>query len=86
MNSITIIGVVASILTGISLMPQLIKIIKSKKAEDVSYLMMIILFCGCMLWVVYGFMKDDWIIISSNSFSVVVNAITVFFSIKYKQK
>ncbi|MEO6406019.1 MAG: SemiSWEET transporter, partial [Ferruginibacter sp.] len=75
MNLTQIIGILAGILTAFSLLPQLLKIIKEKKAEDVSAWMLIILMCGLCLWVVYGIMKNDWPIIATNSFSFLLNAV-----------
>ena len=85
MTLITIIGITASIFTGISLIPQLIKVIKEKKAENVSLLMLAILFAGLGLWIYYGLLKDDWIIIVSNAFSFVTNIILACYAIKYKR-
>ena len=85
MNRVTIVGLVASVCTGLSLVPQLIKLIKEKKASDISVYMLIILFVGLGCWVVYGFLKKDWIIIISNSFSFVVNMALTILTIKYKK-
>jgi MtN3 and saliva related transmembrane protein len=84
MNLITINGVLASIFTGISLLPQLLKIIKRKKAGSVSLLMLATLLIGLILWVVYGILKNDYIIIISNGFSLIVNIITSVLTLKYK--
>ena len=86
MDTITLIGIAASIFTAISLMPQLIKVIKEKKAEDVSLGMLAILFAGLGLWATYGFLKKDWIIIVSNCFSFIVNLLLAFYAIKYKKQ
>lgn len=84
MGTETIVGVIASIFTGIALLPQLIKIIKEKKSEGVSFLMLSSMFVGISLWIVYGFMKNDYIIIISNCFSLIVNISIVVLSIKFK--
>ncbi|AXY78816.1 hypothetical protein D3H65_28170 [Paraflavitalea soli] len=81
-----LIGIGASIGTGISLFPQLIKVAREKKAESVSLPMLSVLFAGLVLWVIYGIMKEDWIIIISNAVSMILNACTAVLSIKYKQK
>ncbi len=86
MEFITIVGLIASIFTGVSLLPQLIKIIKEKKAEAISLGMLAVLFIGLCGWVYYGILKEDWIIIISNSFSLLVNLLICIFSIKYKKK
>jgi MtN3 and saliva related transmembrane protein len=81
----TIIGIGASVFTAISLVPQLVKLIKEKKPGGLSPLMLITLFIGVVLWVAYGFLKHDWIIIISNGFSLIVNAVIGILSIKYKR-
>ena len=79
-----IIGIVAGICTGISLLPQLIKIVREKKADDISYLMLFILLTGLGGWVWYGILKEDYPIIITNSFSFLVNVIIIFFTVKYQ--
>ncbi|MES2775486.1 MAG: SemiSWEET transporter [Bacteroidota bacterium] len=83
---VTIIGILASICSAVSTIPQLVKIIKEKKAENISLLMMIVLLAGLSLWICYGIMKKDTIIIASNSFSVVINILLLVFSIYYKNR
>jgi len=86
MNTETIIGVAASTCTAASLIPQLTKVVREKKAENVSLWMLLVLFAGLGLWVYYGILKNDWIIIVSNSFSFIVNLLLAVFTIKYKNK
>jgi MtN3 and saliva related transmembrane protein len=82
----TLIGIAASIFTGFSLVPQLVKLIRSKKANDISYGMMLVLFAGLGLWIAYGVLKNDMIIIISNSFSFFINLLLMYFSIRYKSR
>lgn len=86
MNLTTWIGLGASICTGISLLPQLLKIIKEKKASDISYPMLVILFCGLSLWIWYGVEKNDLIIIISNVASLVINISILFLNLHYPKK
>lgn len=81
-----IIGLVAGICTSCSLIPQVVKTIKEKKAEDVSLGMLLVLFIGVSLWIVYGLKKSDFPIIATNTFSAVVNITMVVLGIKYKKK
>ena len=85
MDYTTIVGLLASIATGTSLLPQLIKIIKEKESESVSLLMLLVLFIGLAGWVYYGILREDWIIIISNSFSLLVNVAIGVLSIRYKE-
>lgn len=81
-----VIGIVAGICTGISLIPQLIKIIKEKRTDDISYFMLFILLAGLAGWVWYGILKGDYPIIITNSFSFLVNIAIIFFTILYRKK
>ena len=79
-------GIGAGICTGISLVPQLYKIIATKKAENISYFMLAILITGLAGWIWYGLRKSDWPIVFTNAFAVLVNLLTIVFSVKYKNK
>ena len=80
------VGIVAGILTGVSLLPQLIKIIKEKKANSISFGMLAVLLAGLCGWIVYGVLKKDYPIIVTNSFSLLTNIIIVVFTAKYKDR
>jgi len=80
-----LIGIIAGICTGISLLPQLIKIIKDKKADDISWVMLIVLLAGLAGWVWYGILKEDYPIIITNSFSFLVNVAIIFFIVRYRK-
>jgi MtN3 and saliva related transmembrane protein len=67
------IGVLASIGTDISLLPQFLKILKEKKCDSVSVVWIVVLLLGLCLWVWYGILKSDLIIVISNAFSAGVN-------------
>jgi MtN3 and saliva related transmembrane protein len=54
------IGIAAGICTAISLLPQLIKIIKEKDAGDISVFMLGILLLGLSGWLYYGILKKDY--------------------------
>lgn len=85
MDTTTIIGIAASVFTGTSLLPQFVKLLKEKKAENISVGMLAVLFAGLALWVWYGALKKDWIIIISNGFSLLINILTLSFTLKYKK-
>ena len=80
-----IIGLAAGICTACSLLPQVVKTWKEKKAEDVSLLMLFVLQAGLILWIVYGIKKDDLPIIVTNCFSLLVNIVMTILRIRYKR-
>ena len=83
MSTIQIIGIVAGVLTSVSMIPQLITMIKKKEAKDVSIVMLLVLMAGLSLWAVYGFMREDAPIIVTNCFSFLVNVVVLTLRIKY---
>lgn len=85
MNWTQIIGLAAGVCTAISLVPQVIKTIKEKQAEDVSLIMLLVLGTGLALWIVYGIKRNDLPIIATNSFSLLVNITMVVLRIRYKK-
>lgn len=85
-NVLFAVGIAAGLLTALSMLPQVFKTIKTKKAEHVSPLMLVILIGGVALWVVYGIIKSDLPIIITNSFSVLVNLCMLFLRWKYGSK
>ena len=85
MNWTQVIGLSAGICTACSLLPQVFKTLKEKKAEDVSLGMLFVLQAGLILWIVYGFRRNDVPIIATNCFSLLVNITMVILGFKYKK-
>ncbi len=81
-----VIGFLAGILTTVAVIPQLIKSFKTKKVMDVSPFMFAILLGGVGLWVVYGFLKNDYPIIITNGISFLLNFSMLFIMIRYRDK
>lgn len=86
MNWTQVIGLAAGVCTATSLIPQVVKTIKEKKAEDVSIVMLLVLATGIVLWIVYGIKKSDLPIIATNAFSLLVNITMTILGIKYKKQ
>jgi MtN3 and saliva related transmembrane protein len=84
-NMTEIVGITAGICTSISLLPQLVKLRKHKKAEDISLFYLSILFVGLSLWVWYGVLREDLPIMVTNGFSLVINGIIIVLGVKYKR-
>jgi MtN3 and saliva related transmembrane protein len=82
--NVEIVGLAAGVCTAVSLLPQLIKLIRNKKADDLSLFYLIILFIGLGLWIWYGALRNDVPIIATNSFSLILNATIIVLGIKYK--
>ncbi|WP_333851895.1 SemiSWEET transporter [Epilithonimonas sp.] len=81
-----LLGLIAGGITSVAMMPQLIKVIKEKNAEDISVAMLLVLITGLSLWVWYGILQDELPIILSNGFSILVNLTLLICCIIFKKK
>ncbi len=82
MNIITILGFTAGICVTIAIVPQIITIWKTKKAQNISLSMFGITSFGILLWIIYGILKEDTPIMITNSISLALNIIMLY-SIKH---
>ena len=84
MDLTEIIGIGSGICTGISMLPQLIKIIREKKAGDISGVMVAVLMLGLAGWIWYGARKNDAPILVTNIFGFLVNVGISIASFRYR--
>lgn len=82
MDYITIIGLSAAAMGGISLFPQVLKVIRTKSTKDISREMFLLLAGSIFLWLIYGLLLKDLPIIIANFFGFVQTLIILFFKIK----
>ena len=82
---IQFIGIGAGVLTAISMLPQIIKTFRERKAEDISVVMILVVMSGIAAWIWYGILRKDAPIIYTNSFSFLLNSILLFLRFKYKK-
>ena len=86
MSFIDILGFCAGICVTISVIPQIWKVWKTKKVKDISLLTFSVLTFGVALWVLYGVLKNDLPIIVTNSISLSLNIVMVYFIIYYEKE
>ena len=67
---IFVIGLFATFFTMWSTVPQIRKSLRTRKTDDVSKWLIISLITGLSLWVLYGVVKGDMIIVGANSIDV----------------
>ncbi|MBD1211475.1 MAG: SemiSWEET transporter [Dolichospermum sp.] len=84
MDFITILGLVAGVLTTIAFLPQMFQIWLTKSAKDVSFVMLIIFMSGLFLWLIYGIIIGALPIIMANGVTLFFNLIILWLKIKYR--
>lgn len=85
MEGIDILGIIAGICTSSAIIPQIVKTLKKKKAQEVSIFMFIVLMTGNGLWVYYEVVKSDIAIISTNIFALSLNIIMIVLKYRYRK-
>jgi len=86
MDYINIIGLAAAAMGGIALLPQVLKVLKTKSTKDISREMIAILAGSIFLWLVYGILMSNLPIIIANFFGLIQAFIILFFKIKNQIK
>ena len=84
MDLITILGLVAGLLTTASLIPQAMKIWKSKSAKDVSLKMFAAFSAGVALWLVYGILQKEIPLIVWNAISLLLAGAILTMKLRYR--
>lgn len=81
-----VIGYTAGILMSITMVPQIVKALKTKSVKDLSIIMIIILITGSFLWAVYGFLIKSMPVILMDIIAVVINSVLLIIKINYRKK
>ena len=87
MNSLDIefFGYFAAILTTAAFLPQLIKTLKTKKAEDVSLVTLIMFISGLVSWIIYGYKISSIPILIANIITLILNLFILISKIYYSR-
>ena len=80
-----VIGTVAGILILSGWVPQIVRGYKTKRLNDVSAYLMILIFAGAALWLVYGISLDDVYIMGVNLSAMVLTMIVLSMKLKYEK-
>jgi MtN3 and saliva related transmembrane protein len=78
----TLIGAAAAFCTTVSYVPQLRKCWSTGETGDLSQNMLLLLATGLGLWLVYGFMKADAVIVIANAVSLALLGGILFLKIR----
>lgn len=82
LNIETVVGFVAAVCTTLSYIPQVKKAWQTGSTGDLSLKMLAILATGIALWVVYGILKADVVIITANTASLLLLASLLVFKLR----
>jgi len=81
-----IFGWLGMLVVSLQFLPQLFKVIKTKKAEDVSLMMILLLCIGAIFWIIHGVIVNDLSVFTTNAFLLMVGSFLLYFKLKYKNE
>ena len=79
----TILGFIAAFCTTACYVPQVKKAWLSGSTGDLSFKMLSLLSAGVALWLIYGILKGDWVIIAANGATLAL--VGVLAILKFKE-
>lgn len=82
-TAVDVLGYCAGFITTLTFLPQVVKTLKEKSAKDVSLTMFIIAAVNQTMWIVYGALKEDWVIILTNAVILILSLTMIVLKLKY---
>jgi MtN3 and saliva related transmembrane protein len=86
LNAVTLVGLAAAALTTAANAPQIWKVWRTREATDISLRMTLMLSAGLALWVVYGLMQGDVVIILANAIATALAVTLTVLKLKFGER
>jgi len=83
MDYVELIGLAAALLTTASFVPQLVRVIRTRSAKDISLAMYLAFIAGIALWLVYGLLISSLPIILANAVTLALACAILGLKIAY---
>ena len=79
-------GIIAGLITASGFIPQIIKGYRTKRLEDLSYLLNALMGSGMLMWLIYGIQINSISIVVANIIGITLNAILICMKYFYHRK
>jgi MtN3 and saliva related transmembrane protein len=86
METWTVLGLLAGMLTTVGFIPQILKGYRTKHMNDVSLTMPVLLSLGMVLWFFYGAVLGDIPIMLWNLIALALNIAVIYLILSYRRK
>lgn len=86
LEPVTWLGLAAGVLTTVSFVPQLLKVWRTRSADDISTGMFVLFCTGLVLWLTYGVLIHDLAIIVANVVTLVLAGAILALKLKYSRE
>lgn len=81
----SIVGIIAGVLCTLSFVPQVVKIYQTRDAGSLSYITFSLFAIGVFLWLTYGIMLKDYVIIIANGITLMLAVVIIIMKIVYEK-
>jgi MtN3 and saliva related transmembrane protein len=81
-----LVGYVAATLTTVSFLPQLIRVVKTRSARDISLGMFLIFSVGTLLWMLYGIFSHSAPVWIANAVTLILSASILTLKLIYDER
>lgn len=85
-DPIELLGMAAGLVSTFASAPQLVKIIRTKSAQDVSLTMFIMALCGTVMWGAYGWLKSAPSIVFWNGVGFLLFVAIIALKLRHSKK
>ena len=83
MDGVTLIGLLAAVVSTVGFAPQVIKVYRTRMTRDLSLGSYIILLSGLFLWLIYGLLLGNVPIILGNATACSMAAYIIYMKLKH---
>jgi MtN3 and saliva related transmembrane protein len=84
MDPVTLLGLAAGSLTTVAFVPQVVKIWRTRSADDISTIMFLLFATGVFLWLLYGIVINSIPIIVSNAITLALAVVIVILKLRFR--
>ena len=79
-------GILAGALTTISFIPQMLRIVRTRSGNDISWGMWSVFATGTTLWIVWGVMEQSIPVIVANAVTLIATFVILALKWRYSQR
>ena len=81
--SLEVLGIVAATLTTGGLVPQALKVWRSRSAGDLSLITYLMIWVGTVLWLIYGAVIGSVALLYANAAAFLIVSVILYFKLRY---
>jgi len=85
MDTLNTLGLVAGSLTTLAFVPQVVKIWRTRSADDISTIMFLLFSTGVLLWLLYGIALNALPVIVANGVTLVLAVMVLVLKFRFRR-